>query len=126
MSSPEKRTELFTHLLRREALRQAAGAPSRYERGDGELLRTIREMSRLCPMSLKIYIVQPGVKKSGATRDQLELLSVTENHLKETYQLDFGVLRVRDSDAISSLHQYEPLSPDRGSRNARSTHQRRT
>ena len=92
MSSPEKRTDLFTHLLRREARRQEAGGSSRYEIGDGELLQTIREMSRLCPVSLKICIVQPGVSKANATRDQLELLSVTENHLMETFQLSFGVI----------------------------------
>jgi superfamily II DNA or RNA helicase len=92
MSSPQKRTDLFTHLLRREASRQDAGYSSRYEVGNGELLQTIREMSRLCPMSLKIYIVQPGVSKANATRDQLELMSVTENHLMETFQLGFGVI----------------------------------
>jgi hypothetical protein len=92
MSSPEKRTDLFTHLLRREARRQEAGASSRYEVGDGELLQTIREMSRLCPVSLKIYIVQPGLSKANATRDQLELMSVTENHLMETFQISFGVI----------------------------------
>jgi hypothetical protein len=92
MSSPEKRTDFFTHLLRREARRQEAGAPSRYETGDGELLLTIREMSRRCPVSLKIFIVQPGLSKANATRDQLELMSVTENHLMETYRLPFGVI----------------------------------
>lgn len=92
MSSPEKRTDLFTHLLRREARRQEVGASSRYEIGDVELLQTIREMSHLCPVSLKIYIVQPGVSKANVTHDQLELLSVTENYLMETYQLSFGVI----------------------------------
>ena len=92
MSSPEKRTDLFTHLLRREEPRQEADTSSRYEVGNGELLQTIREMSRLCPVSLKIYIVQPGVSKANATRDQLELLSVTENYLMETFQLGFGVI----------------------------------
>jgi superfamily II DNA or RNA helicase len=92
MSSPEKRTDLFTHLLRREADRQEAGRASRFEVGDKELLLTIREMSRLCPVTLKIYIVQPGVSKARATRDQLQLMSVTENYLLETYQLPFGVI----------------------------------
>jgi hypothetical protein len=92
MYSPDKRTDLFTHLLRREARRQETGASSRYEVGDGELLQTIREMSRLCPVSLKIYIVQPGLSKANATRDQLELMSVTENHLMETFQISFGVI----------------------------------
>ncbi|HNP31327.1 MAG TPA: DEAD/DEAH box helicase family protein [Nitrospirales bacterium] len=92
MSLPEKRSDLFTHFLRREAKRQYFGTSTRYEVGDGELLQTIREMSRICPLSLKIYIVQPGVSKAHITRDQLELLSVTENHLMETYQIPFGVI----------------------------------
>ena len=92
MSSPEKRTDLFTHLLRRQAHRQDLGAPSRYELGDGELLQTIREISHVCPVSLKISIVQPGVSKAQVSREQLELMSVTENYLMETYQLEFGVI----------------------------------
>lgn len=92
MSSSERRTDLFTHLLRREERRQEVGASSRFELGDGELLHIIRDISRLCPVCLKIYIVQPGLSKANATRDQLELLSVTENHLKETYQLSFSVI----------------------------------
>ena len=80
MASHEKRTDLFTHLLRCEANRRAAGLASQYELRDGDLLLTIREMSRLCAVALKIYVVQPGVSKTGVTRDQLELVSVTENH----------------------------------------------
>ena len=92
MSSPEKKTDLFTHLLRREADRQAAGRPSRFETGDKDLLLTIRDMSRLCPVNLKIHIVQPGVSKTRASRDQLELMSVTENHLAETHQIPFEAI----------------------------------
>ena len=36
MSSHEKRTDLFTHLLRREARRQEAEGASRYEKGDND------------------------------------------------------------------------------------------
>ena len=92
MSSPEKRTDLFRHLLGREALRHEAGGASRYEVGDGDLLQTIRDISHLCPVSLKIFIVQPGLSKANATLDQLQLLSVTENYLRETFQLGFGVI----------------------------------
>jgi superfamily II DNA or RNA helicase len=92
MASPEKRTDLFRHLLRREALRQEGGGASRYEVGDGDLLQTIRDISHLCPVSLKIFIVQPGVSKANATLDQLQLMSVTENYLMETYHLSFGVI----------------------------------
>lgn len=91
-SSPEKRTDLFTHLMRRAAHRREKSTSSRYEEGDEELLQTIREISRLCLVSLKIFIVQPGLSKANASHDQLELLSVTENHLKETFRIPFGVI----------------------------------
>ena len=65
---------------------------SRYEKGAGDLLLTIREMSRLCPVSLRIYIVQPGLSKAQVSREQLELLSVTETYLMETYRLPFAVI----------------------------------
>ena len=92
MSSQEKRTDLFTHLLRREAARNESGGTSRYEMGNGEILQTIREMSRLCPVKLKIFIVQPGVSKQDVSTEQLLLMAVTENYLLETYQLSFGVI----------------------------------
>jgi hypothetical protein len=92
MSSHDKRTDLFTHLLRREARRREAEGATRYEKGDNDLLLTIREMSRLCPVSLKIFIVQPGLSKAQVTREQLELLSVTDTYLMETYRLPFGVI----------------------------------
>jgi len=40
----------------------------------------------LCP------IVQPGLSKAQVSREQLELLSVTETYLMETYRLPFGVI----------------------------------
>jgi hypothetical protein len=95
MSSPEKRRDLFAHLLRREAKRQARSRPSRFESGEVALVQTIREMVRLCPMTLKIFIVQPGVSRSVVTPEQLRLMSVTENHLMETFQLPFGVIASR-------------------------------
>lgn len=92
MSSPERQTDIFTHLLRRNQQRIDDGDPSRLELGDTDQLLTIREMSRSRPIKLKVFIVQPGLSKGNATRDQLELLSVTENHLMQTYQLPFGVI----------------------------------
>jgi hypothetical protein len=92
VGSSEKRTDLFTHLLRREARREEAGLASRYEVGNTEMLQTMREISQLCLVNLVIHIVQPGLSKAAATRDQLELLSVTENHLMETYRLPFLVI----------------------------------
>ena len=92
MSSPGKRTDLFTHLLRREATRNESSGASRYEVGDGDVLQTIREMSYLCPVNLKIFIVQPGVSKRDVSPEQLLLMGVTENYLSDTYQLPFGVI----------------------------------
>ena len=91
MSTLDKRTDLFTHLLRREARTKENGT-SRIEKGNTELLEIIKEMSRQIPIALTIYIVQPGLSKINATQDQLELLSVTENYLMETYQIRFGVI----------------------------------
>lgn len=92
MSSPEKKTDLFTHILRRDAHRQEGGASSRFETGDNELVLTIRDMSRMCPVSLRIYIVQPGVSRALVSREQLQLISATEHYLMETYQIPFGVI----------------------------------
>ncbi|HKR32995.1 MAG TPA: hypothetical protein VJT08_21120, partial [Terriglobales bacterium] len=92
MCSPEKRSDLFTHLLRREAAREDAHLASRYEVGNTEMLQTIREISHVCLVSLRIYIVQPGLSKDLATPEQLELLSVAENHLAEIYEVPFGVI----------------------------------
>jgi superfamily II DNA or RNA helicase len=91
-SSPSKRSDLFTHLLRRESERLAKGRPTRLERGTEEMLLTIREISRVHPVSLSICVVQPGLSQAGVSDDQLQLLGVTQNHLMETYQLSFNVV----------------------------------
>jgi superfamily II DNA or RNA helicase len=92
MTSTERQTDLFTHLLRRDAHRQDLGQPSRFERGDRSTLLAIREMSRIRPLKLSVHVVQPGVSAAIASRAQLELMSVTENYLMETYQVPFGVI----------------------------------
>ena len=60
MVSSEKKVDLFTHLMRRKAARRDRGVASRYEVGDTDTLDTIREMSHVCPVNLKVFIVQPG------------------------------------------------------------------
>ena len=92
MSSHETRTDLFTHFLRRESKRQDSGRPSRLAKGDSRLVEILREISRITPVSLKITIVQPGVSRARISDTQLRLLSVTENYLMETYQLQFRVV----------------------------------
>jgi hypothetical protein len=65
----------------RQAKRQARGVSSRFELGDQALLETLREMSDTTPVTLKIFVVQPGVSRAAITEPQLRLLSVTENYL---------------------------------------------
>lgn len=92
MYNHEKQIELFTHLLRRETKRQNDHGSTRFEVGDNEKLYELREMARSRPLNLSIFIVQPGLSKSKATSEQLELLGVTENYLLETYKLPFRAI----------------------------------
>ena len=91
MENPDK---LLVHLLRRKPKTENGKAVSRFEKGNRNELEEIREeMNRTrLNLELKIFIVQPGLSKSGVSRDQLELLSVTENHLMERRRLLFGVI----------------------------------
>ena len=92
MFSNEKQTDLFTHLLRREEQRRRRGRPTRFERGDQDLVDAMREISQATRVTLKICIVQPGMSRGRASEAQLRLLAVTENYLMETYQLPFVVI----------------------------------
>lgn len=92
MRTSENRTDLFTHLLRREDKRRAKGAPSRIERGDIALIETLRQMSYTTRVTLQVVVVQPGVSKAAITESQLRLLSVTENYLLETHRLPFAAV----------------------------------
>lgn len=92
LRSDEKKTDLFSHLLRREPKRIKDQMATRFQVGDQTLLIQLREMSRIRQVRLRIVIVQPGLQKSKATVEQLVLLSVTENYLLETYQVPFGVI----------------------------------
>jgi superfamily II DNA or RNA helicase len=90
--SSQRRTDLFTHLLRREELRRESGRATRYETGNDELLQTVREISKLCGVAFKIFIVQPGLSKARVSPEQLALLGVTENHLMEVRKVPLGVI----------------------------------
>jgi superfamily II DNA or RNA helicase len=92
MVSHERRTDLFTHLMRREARRMETLGVTRYELGNDERLRAIREISRIWPVSLKVFVVQPGLSKAQASQEQLTLISVTETYLRETYALPLEVI----------------------------------
>lgn len=88
----ENATDLFTHLLQREPRESGGRKRTRFELGTSDDLLRIREKSRRTRVNLKVFVVQPGVSKASISRSQLELLGVTENYLKETFMVPFGVI----------------------------------
>ncbi|WP_112187134.1 DEAD/DEAH box helicase family protein [Ralstonia sp. GX3-BWBA] len=92
LHNKDRRTDLFAHLLKREGSRVERGRPTRFEAGDRRALEQIRDLSRTCAISLRIFVVQPGLSKTHATTQQLALLGVTERFLHETYQVHFEVM----------------------------------
>jgi hypothetical protein len=88
----EKQTDLFQHLLKRDPRIKEKTEYSRFERGDRNLLKKFQEMSRVGKVNLKVFIVQPGLKKSEASEHQLNLLAATENYLMETCRIPFSVI----------------------------------
>lgn len=91
LHNKERRTDLFAHLLKRDADRIERGRPTRFEVGSKDRLAQIRDLSRVCAVTLRVYIVQPGLSKTGAADHQLALLGVTERFLSETYQTPLKV-----------------------------------
>lgn len=84
-------SRIFDHLLGREPRIREGASYSRFERGDINTLLSLRNMSHQYPVEFHIFVVQPGLA-SNPSISQLELLSVTENHLMQTYQLPFQVI----------------------------------
>ena len=91
LHNKERRTDLFAHLLKRDADRVESGRSTRFEVGSKDRLAQIRDLSRICAVTLRVYIVQPGLSKTGAADHQLALLGVTERFLSETYQTPLTV-----------------------------------
>ncbi len=86
-------TELIKHMIHRETKRTNEGKVSRFERSDLRQLGLIKEKSkRIYKCIFRIFIVQPGLSVAQASDQQLELLAVTENHLMETFKINFGVI----------------------------------
>ncbi len=91
LHNKERRTDLFAHLLKREALRTESGRATRFEVGTVERLIQIRDLSRTCKVTVRVFIVQPGLSKTQAADHQLAVLGVTEKFLQETYQVPLQV-----------------------------------
>jgi len=86
---------LVDHLILREVARQNKGQVSRFEKGDIEKLEEIRNKIPYLTPEFTITIVQPGLSKNQASNDQLGLLAVTENYLKETHAIKLGIIASR-------------------------------
>lgn len=67
----ERRTDLFAHLLKRHADRVEGGRPARFEVGSKDRLTQIRDLSRICAVTLRVYIVLPASPR----REQLIISS---------------------------------------------------
>lgn len=85
-------TDLIKHLLMREPRKRDNASHTRFELGDKKILFTIHEMCRVIPIEMNIFVVQPGLSKNKASINQLELLSVTQNYLIETFLIPFYVI----------------------------------
>jgi hypothetical protein len=92
LTNHDRRTDLFTHLLKRNDQRVQRGGATRFERGTQDLLLQIREMSRRAHVKLSVYVVQPGLSRRAASASQLALLSVTERFLSDTYEVPLSVM----------------------------------
>ena len=84
---------IFSHLLRRHIKTYSGQQCSRLERGNLELLETLKDKAKKkIPMSYEIFIVQPSISKENVQDDILTLLGVTENFIKETTGIDLKVI----------------------------------
>ena len=88
----EKPRDLFTHLMRREPRRYKGKEGTRYEVGTEKELLRIREKADVQPVRLRVFIVQPGLSIVAASKEQLELLAVTENYLLETFAVPLEIV----------------------------------
>jgi hypothetical protein len=86
--------DLFDHLQKREprTSKKTGQEISRFEHGTLNVLKMLRNKSMNLPVKFRISIVQPGVSKAKATNEQLSLLAVTEDYLRDTYNIPFGVI----------------------------------
>lgn len=83
---------LFTHLIAREFSRIKRTGVTRFEHGDLKTLPTLRRRAQELTPRFTVHVVQPGLSRSAATVNQLELLAATELYLKETFAVNFGVI----------------------------------
>lgn len=88
----ERVEDMFSHMQRRDVIRLANQNPSRFMKGNLELVSTLQTKILRCPVKVSIIIVQPGLSVAAISDSQLNLLSVTENYLMDTYKIPFNVI----------------------------------
>ncbi|UOQ64865.1 DEAD/DEAH box helicase [Hymenobacter volaticus] len=87
-----KTIDLIDHMLRRDSERIARGFPTRFETGTKQMLADFKRSLEILPAMYKIFIVQPGLRKATIPDSSLHVLGSTQGYLKETYNLDLGVI----------------------------------
>lgn len=88
----ESASRLFSHLLRREPMRENGTEVTRFEKGDKKTLEKLMRMSEVMEFRMNVHLVQPGVSKAAMSVEQKKLLGVTDHYLMETYELPFKVI----------------------------------
>ncbi|WP_164844396.1 DEAD/DEAH box helicase family protein [Azoarcus sp. DN11] len=83
--------KMLDRMRRREVERNQRGG-TRFDQGELADLHGIARQLNVLSVSLEVYAVQPGVSKRDVSRSQLELLGVTENYLRETYDVPFWLI----------------------------------
>lgn len=86
--------KMLDRMRRREVARNQQGG-SRLDQGALTDLHSIARQLNVLSVNLEVYAVQPGVSKREVSRSQLELLGVTENYLRETYDVPFWLIANR-------------------------------
>ena len=85
--------EFFDHLLRREEKSWKGHTCSRIERGSKEKLIYFSQITkRKHPIKFDIIIIQPGISPDVASDEQLSLLSVADNYIKEIADINLRVV----------------------------------
>jgi len=75
---------LIRRLMHRERKRQRTGRASGIVIGTPNTFFTLREKSRLLKPRFSFAIAQPGLSRTAASQDQLQLLASTEVYVRET------------------------------------------
>lgn len=83
---------LVRHLRLRNEARRVRHGVERFERGNAAGLTALGNKVRFLVPDMRIFIVQPGLSKSCASIQQLDLLAATEAYLRETYAVPMTVI----------------------------------